>query len=206
MTNNSTPLQLPSRDAIAAMDPFVGLDLKNIHLVATQQEATSAVNCLLQETFLGFDTESRPTFRVGQRSEGPHVLQFATLHKAYIFQTYQPVSRPAIAKILESKHIAKIGFGLKDDIKRITEKFRIHPQSIVDIDHTFKSLGQKNSIGAKTAIALLFGKRMIKSQKITTSNWSNIRLSEKQLLYAANDAFAALAVFTALRKKGIVAI
>ena len=108
-----------------------------------------------------------------------------------------------VAEILKSKQVVKIGFGLNDDIKRIREKFRIHPRSIIDIDRIFKRLGQKNSIGTKTAIALLFGKRLIKSHKLTTSNWSNRRLSEKQLLYAANDAFAALAVFTALKKRGM---
>jgi ribonuclease D len=204
MTNQPVPPPLPTRDAIAVMEPFIGLDLENIHLVTTPEEAVAALNELMRHPFLGFDTESRPTFAKGQISQGPHVLQFATQHNAYIFQTHLPLCRPAIAKIIESGHIAKIGFGLNDDIKRIAGKFQIHPQSIIDLDHTFKKhFGQKNSVGVKTAIALLFNRRLIKSHKATTSNWSNKRLSEKQLLYAANDAYAAIAVYGALKSKGI---
>ncbi len=204
MTNQKKSLRLPTRDAITKMAPFIGLNLKNVHLVATPREAASALDDLLRNPFLGFDTESRPTFRKGQKSEGPHVLQFATQHSAYIFQTYHAHCGPAIAEILESEHIAKIGFGLNDDIKRIAGKFRIQPQAIIDLNHTFKiNFSQKNSVGAKTAIALLFNRRLIKSHKATTSNWSNQVLSENQLLYAANDAFAALAVYAALKKRGI---
>jgi ribonuclease D len=206
ITNHPAPLLLPTRETINAMEPFAGLDLKSIRLVTTQREAASAVDELLRQDFLGFDTESRPTFKKGQVSEGPHVVQFSTQHRAYIFQTFQTECRPAIAKILESEDVAKIGFGLSDDIKRITGKLKISPRAIIDIDRTFKSLGQKNSIGTKTAIALLFNRRLIKSHKATTSNWANRRLSEKQLLYAANDAFAALAVYMALKKRGIEVI
>jgi ribonuclease D len=204
MTSKPAPLVLPTRDAIRTMDPFIGLDLKNIHLVTTKRDAATAMNYLIQEKSLGFDTESKPTFQRGELSRGPHIIQFATLQRAYIFQTYQPIRHSAIAKILESKHIVKIGFGLNDDISRITAKLRIHSRSVIDVDNTFKRLGLKNSIGTKKAVALVFGKRLKKSHKITTSNWSNRRLSEKQLLYAANDAFAALTVFTALKKKGMV--
>lgn len=203
MTDPLTSLPLPTRDSITKMDPFIGLDLKAIRLVTTQQEAETALSDLLRHPAVGFDTESRPTFRKGQISEGPHVLQFATNNRAYIFQTCTTLCRPAIARILESGDIAKVGFGLSEDIKRIAGKFKIHPQAIIDLDNTFHSLGQKNSIGTKTAIALLFNRRMTKSRKATTSNWSNRQLSEKQMLYAANDAFAAIAVFEALKRRGI---
>ena len=39
----------------------------------------------------------------------------------------------------------------------------------------------------------------IKSKKAATSNWSNLQLTEAQLVYAANDAYAALRVFQALQ-------
>ncbi len=204
MTYNNTPLQLPTREAITGMAPFAGLELKDISLVTTQEEAASALDHLLQESFLGFDTESRPTFRIGQHSEGPHVLQFATLRSAYIFQAHRPFCGPAVAEILKSGHVAKIGFGLDDDIKRIKGKLNIHPKHVIDINHIFNRFGHKNSIGSRAAVALLFGKRFIKPQKTTTSNWSNEQLSDKQLLYAANDAFAALSVFMALKRRGML--
>jgi ribonuclease D len=63
-------------------------------------------------------------------------------------------------------------------------------------------LGYRNSVGAKSAIAILFQQRMSKSKSITTSNWSAMQLSEKQLVYAANDAYVAIKVHHALNASG----
>jgi len=203
-TNPQTTQPLQTKDAINKMTPFIGLDLENIHLVTTLQEMALARADLLGNPFVGFDTESRPTFRKGEVSEGPHVLQFATPNCAYIFQTHNDFCRPVLAEVLESKQIIKIGFGLNDDMKRITDKLHLHSQEIIDLDHIFKrNFGLHNSVGVKTAIALLFNQRFLKSRKATTSNWSNRELSEKQLIYAANDAFAAIAVYIELKKRGI---
>jgi ribonuclease D len=47
-------------------------------------------------------------------------------------------------------------------------------------------------------VAVLFGQRFAKSKKAATSNWSARTLSESQILYAANDAWAARRVAQAL--------
>ena len=94
-----------------------------------------------------------------------------------------------------------MGFGLADDIKRIAAKLGITPRAIVDLNHTFSEIGYKNQVGARTAIALLFKRRFVKSKSTTTSDWSHEVLSGKQLLYAANDAHAAIRVFQALKEK-----
>jgi ribonuclease D len=47
-------------------------------------------------------------------------------------------------------------------------------------------------------VAALFGQRFIKSKKASTSNWALPALSEQQLVYAANDAYAAYCVYQAL--------
>lgn len=203
-TAQQEPFPLPDREAIMKMAPFAGLTLHNIHLVTSEQKTEEALGHLLGCQVVGFDTESRPTFRKGEISEGPHVLQFATLQRAYIFQTCQPDCAPAMEKLFAAKKLLKVGFGLADDIKRIAGKFSLVPHGIIDLNHTFKvHFRLRNSIGAKSAIALLLNRRFIKSHKSTTSNWSNTELSPSQLLYAANDAFAALAVYEALAAAGI---
>ena len=62
----------------------------------------------------------------------------------------------------------------------------------------FRQRGYRKDMGVRGAVAVLFNQRFIKSRKATTSNWANARLSEAQLIYAANDAYAALRVFEAL--------
>jgi len=44
----------------------------------------------------------------------------------------------------------------------------------------------------------VFNRRFIKSRKATTSNWANRQLTDSQIVYSANDAWAAIQVFHAL--------
>jgi ribonuclease D len=189
----------PSKAEIAGLEPFVGLGIEQIWVISAAQEAQAALAEIRQAEVLGFDTESRPTFLKNQESKGPHILQFSTLHKAYIFQAHLTECHPTLREILESGELAKVGFGLTDDLKRIEAKLGITPKGVVDLNHTFGEIGYKNQVGARAAIAMLFKRRFAKSKSITTSDWSAKALSEKQLLYAANDAHAAIQVFHALK-------
>ena len=91
-----------------------------------------------------------------------------------------------------------VGFGLANDMSQLANKFGIHPQNLIDLDRVFRQLGYKNSVGAKGAIAILFGQRFVKSKRLSTSNWSLPQLNDQQQLYAANDAYAAIRVHEAL--------
>jgi ribonuclease D len=192
------PIMPPSREEIAEMEPFAGLELEQIFVVTNERQAALALADLAAAGEVGFDTESKPTFRKGQVSEGPHVLQFSTTEKAYIFQAHVTESHPVIIELLNSASITKIGFGLGGDLSQISNRFGLRPQAIVDLDRSFRKIGYRNSIGAKTAVAMLFQRKLLKSKSITTSNWGEKQLSDRQLIYAANDAYAALMVHLAL--------
>ncbi|MCY1377280.1 hypothetical protein D9M69_648430 [compost metagenome] len=71
-----------------------------------------------------------------------------------------------------------------------------------DIDDEFRRRGYRRSVGVKTAVALMFNRRFAKSRKATTSNWAHKQLTESQIRYAANDAYASLRVFDALFPNG----
>jgi ribonuclease D len=156
----------------------------------------------MQAEVVGFDTESKPTFQKGEQSAGPHVLQFATVEKAFIFHTHVSESEDAIIELLVSERLTKIGFDLKGDLQQISRRFGVRPAAVVDLGRSFRQLGYRNTIGATSAVAMLFNQRLHKSKSITTSNWATRKLSERQLLYAANDAYAAIRVFHALKQQG----
>lgn len=195
------PKTTPSKEEIAELEPFDGLELERIYVVTNGRQAGLAVEELLAVREVGFDTESKPTFHKGQKSEGPHVLQFSTTEKAFIFQSHVEESHPAIITLLKSPELVKIGFGLRGDLHQISERFNIRPSSIIDLDREFKQLGFRNAVGAKSAIAMLFERRLLKSKAMTTSNWAAKQLSDRQLLYAANDAYAAIMVHHALKNR-----
>jgi ribonuclease D len=188
----------PDKEAIALLPEFERLGLDRISLVCTGSEAHQAHNQLIAAKAWGFDTESKPTFRVGEQSDGPHILQLATAERAWVFQLHEPECRAVAADLLARSGIAKAGFGLGDDRKRIVHKLGIEPQGILELNTIFRERGYRKDMGVKGAVAVLFNQRFIKSKKAATSNWANARLSEAQLIYAANDAYAAIRVWQAL--------
>lgn len=188
----------PDKDAIALLPVFDRLALNQITLVSTEAEARAASEVLRKERAWGFDTESKPTFKVGEVSDGPHVLQLSTPQHAWVFQLHDLACRAVAAELMALGGIAKAGFGLGDDRRRIISKFGVEPQGILELNFVFHQRGYRKDMGVKGAVAVLFGKRYIKSKKAATSNWANARLTEAQLIYAANDAYAAIRVYNAL--------
>jgi ribonuclease D len=188
----------PDKEAIALLPPFERLGLDRITLVNTEKQAALAYDALVAALAWGFDTESKPTFKVGETSDGPHVLQLSTREQAWVFQLHDPDCRAVAADLLARGGIAKAGFGLGDDRKRIIQKLGIEPAGILELNAVFHARGYRKDMGVKGAVAVLFNQRFQKSKKAATSNWANPRLSESQLVYAANDAYAAICVWEAL--------
>lgn len=188
----------PDKDAIALLPPFERLGLDRIVLVSTAEQAREAFACLAHAPAWGFDTESKPTFRVGEVSDGPHVIQLATVDRAWVFQLHDPDCRAVTSQLMAHSGSVKAGFGLGDDRKRIISKLGVEPAGVMELNTVFQQRGYRKDMGVKGAVAVLFNQRFIKSKKAATSNWANVRLSESQLVYAANDAYAAIRVFHAL--------
>ena len=191
-------LHTPDKEQINLLDAFDRLDLHHIQMVTTADQAASALRALQGEKALGFDTESKPTFAKNEASTGPHIVQLSTLQKAWIFQLEDAECRRAVGQLLESPHIVKAGFGLGDDKKRITYKLGVDLQGVLDLNAVFKAKGYRKDMGVRGAVAVLFNKRFIKSKKASTSNWANPQLTEAQIIYAANDAYAAIRVYAEL--------
>jgi ribonuclease D len=190
----------PSNDEIAMLPLFERLGMDRITLVSTGAQAQAAAQQLQAAPAWGFDTESKPTFRVGEVSTGPHILQLSTTDHAWVFQLHDPACRAVAAELLALPGFVKAGFGLGDDKKRIRSKLGVEPQGIVEINTLFRQLGYRKEIGVKSAVAALYNQRFIKSKKASTSNWAMPHLSESQLIYAANDAYAAIRVYESLPK------
>ena len=192
---------VPDKDAIALLAPFDRLGLDRITLVSTGPQAREAFAQLARASAWGFDTESKPTFKVGELSDGPHTLQLATPQHGWVFQLHDPQCREIAAELLALGGITKAGFGLGDDRKRIIQKLGVEPVGVLELNTVFRARGYRKEMGVKGAVAVLFNRRFIKSKKAATSNWASASLTEAQLTYAANDAYGAIRVFDALGLK-----
>ena len=193
-----TEKHTPDKEQINLLEAFDRLGLHQIELVASAQRANAALAALGNAAVLGFDTESKPTFAKNEASTGPHIVQLSTTNKAWIFQLEDSECRRVVSTLLESRTIIKAGFGLGDDKKRITYKLGVELQGVLDLNAVFRERGYRKDMGVRGAVAVLFNKRFIKSKKASTSNWANPQLTDAQLIYAANDAYAAIRVFEEL--------
>ena len=176
------------------LPPYDGIKLADVRLVKSDKDAAEALAALCTSDVVGFDTESKPTFLKGEVSTGPHLVQLATDGHAYLFQIGAAPAVEVLKAVLESPAILKVGFGLADDLKRLRGKLGIDAVNVLDLSTALRK-GERNTLGAKTAVARYFGQKLQKSKKITTTNWALPRLSDKQILYAADDAHVALKIY-----------
>ena len=197
MTHPLVP-QRPTKEEIALLPPFAGLDLAQIHLLKTPAQFEMAQREIEHAGLVGFDTESKPTFARGELASGPHVVQFALREQAFVVRVDDSAAREFIKRIVESKDVVKVGFGLESDRAALLGKLGASIRPVVDLADALRKTGFRHQLGAKAAVAMVLGRRLQKSRSVTTSNWARQTLLPKQLLYAANDAYAALAVFEAL--------
>ncbi len=188
----------PTKAETASLPPFPGLSLEHIVVPDGEVQFSKAFDEIYAAGLVGFDTESKPTFRAGEKSKGPHVFQFSTESKAYIFQLHRKGCLEFALKILNSDQIKKVGFGLKSDRHLIQQRFGIRLQNTIDVDSIFKPTGYRKVVGARAAIAILFEQLFHKSKKQSMSNWAAKELKDNQLIYAANDAYVALRVYKAI--------
>jgi ribonuclease D len=125
-------------------------------------------------------------------------VQFAMHDKAFLFQLHRSEGHPFLIELLQSEQLIKVGFGLKSDRKHILSKLGVHFNAVVDLNTVFSMDGYHKEMGVRAAVAQVFKQRFSKARHVTTSNWSQHQLTPQQMLYAANDAYAALKVLEGL--------
>jgi ribonuclease D len=190
-------MQRLTKEQISELPIYAGLTLANIHIVENEIDAKRAIKVLSSESAVGFDTESKPTFRKGDVSAGPTLIQLATVSEAYLFPTRFVCALDAARELLADATIIKIGFGLKADRKELRNKLDIELANSQDLAVDLRQMiGEKNDIGAKAAVAMVLKQRLQKGAQL--SNWGAYPLKKHQLEYAANDAHAAICVAKSL--------
>lgn len=176
---------------------FRGISLGDITLVDSVEKVATALASLLSSQVVGFDTESKPTFRKGEVSTGPHLVQLATDKHVFLFPVSFMENHAALKQILAARNVLKVGFGLGNDRSALRSRLDIELDNVLDLGEVLRGSGHRGTVGAKVAVAHYFGEKLIKSKRVGTSNWASRRLDERQMLYAANDAHVALKIYQA---------
>ena len=167
-----------------------------VEIIEDAVSAERAVESLLRESVLGFDTETRPNFVKGQRNN-PGLVQFASRDRAFLFRVRQMGGISLLLPLLESAQAVKAGLGIDNDIRELQKFQRFEPGGLVEITDLSHKLGIVNA-GLRPLAALLLGVRISKNAQM--SNWENPVLSAAQVQYAAMDAWIGLQLYLKMKE------
>jgi ribonuclease D len=171
-----------------------------ITIVDSLSKFNTAIAGLKGEKLLGFDTETRPSFKKGHKNK-VSLIQLATHDKAYLFRINKIGLPSALAQILANKNIIKAGVAVHDDIKFLRNISKFLPEGFVDLQTFVKDFGIESS-GLKKLTAIILGFRISKRQQVT--DWEAEQLSEPQQIYAATDAWVCYEIYSKLTNHGLV--
>jgi len=164
-------------------------------MVEDAQHLAKAFVEINHHRMVGFDTETKPVFVRGHQNKVA-LLQIALPEKVFLIRLNHTGLQPEIIQFLENEDILKAGVALRDDIKALQRLKRFEPQGVVELADLAKKAGLEIE-GVKKLTGLLLGFRISKS--VQTSNWEAAALNEKQISYAATDAWVCLEIFKKLQ-------
>ena len=181
-----------SKDEIALLpvNKFAG----EVFYIDNPNSFKEVIGKLESESILGFDTETRPSFKKGVINE-VSLLQLSTSKQAYLFRLNKIGLPDALACILSNESVQKIGVAIHDDLSSLQKLNPFSPSGFIDLQQFVKDFGIIDN-GLKKLTANVLGFKISKRQQ--TSNWEADTLSMAQIEYAATDAWVCHEIYKTL--------
>ena len=149
---------------------------------------------LLGSNLLGFDTETKPTFKKGKKNS-VSLVQLATDNLVCLFRINKIGFPSELINLLADTSVLKAGVAVHDDIKFLKGVRKFSPGGFIDLQNFVREYGIQSS-GLKKLTAIILGFRISKRQKVT--NWEAEQLTEAQQVYAATDAWVCYQIYKRL--------
>jgi len=167
-----------------------------ITIVDNPEDLQIVADELKDEKVIGFDTETKPAFKKGQRNEVA-LLQLSTVDKAYLIRLNKTGLTNEILNIFTNPEVKKVGVGIRDDIKALQRLKPFNHAGFIELQDFAKVAGLE-SFSLKKLAALVMNIRVSKRQRL--SNWEAENFTESQANYAATDAWAALQIYLGMNR------
>jgi ribonuclease D len=149
---------------------------------------------LLQTDLLGFDTETKPTFKKGKK-HSVSLIQLSTSNLACLFRINLIGIPDELVNLLANPKVIKAGVAVHDDIRFLKGVRKFTPGGFIDLQVFVKEYGIQSS-GLKKLSAIILGFRISKRQQVT--DWEADKLTEAQMIYAATDAWVCERIYRKL--------
>lgn len=165
-----------------------------IRIIDREEDVEPAINEIKKANILGFDTETKPSFRKHEANL-PCLIQIAAGNTVYLFRINKCGFPQTFDEIFSNKDILKVGVGIRDDIKNLNKIRKFTSVSFLDLQNYVEKFEIEEKSFSKL-MAIIFGVKISKRQRVT--NWAVEKLSQPQIHYAATDAWGALKMFEKL--------
>lgn len=167
-----------------------------ITVIDKPEDVAEAIETLRKSKIIGFDTETRPSFKKGQ-SNSLALIQMCTKEQCFLFRVNIIGMVKPLIDLLEDAGKIKVGLSIHDDFHNLQKICNIDPQGFIDLQQFVKTIGiMDNSL--TRIYAIIFNKRIAKGQRL--SNWEAPVLTQQQQSYAALDAIACIRIYDAIGK------
>ncbi|MGZ3691706.1 MAG: 3'-5' exonuclease [Pseudobdellovibrio sp.] len=173
--------------------PFISF-AGNIHLITSDSELLAVADKMEAAKEFGFDTETRPAFKKGEVYQVA-LLQLATETEAFVIRLHRINQYGLLKKIFENQDVIKVGVAIRDDLKQLQKRFQFTPQNFIELQTVAKMKGLENQ-GLKGMTEEVLQATISKGAKVT--NWEAPELTDRQILYAATDAWIGLKLYRKL--------
>jgi ribonuclease D len=167
----------------------------DIVLIDEYDELDKAIQYLNRYTVLGFDTETRPSFKKGKVNDVA-LLQLAANSKTFLFRISKIGLPEELIELLKNPNIVKVGAAIKDDIRGLQKLSDFDANGFLELQDYVSNFGIE-SFSLKKLAAIVLNFRISKRQQV--SNWEAETLSPGQIRYAATDAWVSLKIFEKLK-------
>ena len=165
-----------------------------IRIVEDERDIAAACKYLAEQPVIGFDTETRPSFRPGVTFR-VSLLQLSSPEVCYLFRLNRIPLDKAILQLFENKRLLKVGANVAGDLRSLRQIRHFRDAGFIDLQAIAPEWGiAEKSLRKLSAIVL--GQRVSKAQRL--SNWEAATLTDKQQLYAATDAWVCTRIYDRL--------
>lgn len=162
-----------------------------IHVIDSMYHLREAINVLRNANVVGFDTETRPSFRRGPMRP-PALMQLSTLSECFLFRLNKIKLPDQLVQYLTDPDCLKVGLSISDDFMALNRITPIEPQGFVELQQLVKQYCITD-MSLQKVYAIIFGEKIAKSQRLT--NWEAPALTESQQRYGAIDAWACARIY-----------
>jgi ribonuclease D len=165
-----------------------------IHLITNDQELKAAASILNSFKAFGFDTETRPSFKKGEVYKVA-MLQLATETEAFVIRLHYINHFQILKNIFENPDVLKVGVAIRDDLRQLQKIFQFMPENFIELQTVAKEKNLQN-MGLKGMTEEILQSTISKASKMT--NWEAKELTDRQVAYAATDAWIGLKIYNKL--------